>query len=155
MITLKLTTTALAALLVTTPVWAQRPLGANQLPSGTATYTGTLISSDFTTPLTLTVNFDAGTLSGSVTIPALGTPPDQSPQENFGLTGKSDVDGGYLVSGGGLDVGAFIVLGGTFVKGKAQATNGQFVAGLTVEEEGVTRGRTGTYTATKMGDDNQ
>jgi hypothetical protein len=59
-------------LLLATSALAQRPLSGNQLQnSGVVNYEGTGTGIEFTTPISLAVDFGACTMSADLTIPAL------------------------------------------------------------------------------------
>jgi hypothetical protein len=133
--------TTLITLLFAPPCWAQRPLSANQLPkSGVVSYAGTFIGQDFTAPMSLTVDFGAGTVSADLTIPELfpGTSTESAPQ-HYTPTGTIDTDGGFLATGGPSGGGVFgfggligsqsvIVLAGNFLVGQARTAAGEFIA---------------------------
>jgi hypothetical protein len=82
-------------LLLATPALAQQPLSANQLPnSGVVNYEGTFSGSDFTAPISITVDFAARTVSADLTIPELGTDGAISPPQHYTPKGSIDSDGG-------------------------------------------------------------
>jgi hypothetical protein len=86
-------------LLLATPALAQRPLSANQLPnSGVVNYEGTFSGSDFTAPISITVDFVARTKSVDLTILELNPQSSGaiSPPQHYTPTGSIDNDGGFI-----------------------------------------------------------
>jgi hypothetical protein len=141
-------------LALASPVSAQRPLSANQLPkSGVANYEGTFTSTnvpDATGAISLSVDFGTGAVSADLTIPALTS--DQAPR-HFTPTGTIDVDGGFLISQNlTLGVDYLILISGNFFNAQAKNTEGQFIAVfcVTIPCNGVIRTRSGTFAAARV-----
>ena len=129
----RLALTAATVLFFAAPAMAQRPLGFDQLPkSGVVNYQGTLTSTDFSTPIQFTVDFSAGTLAASLTIPLLANGEFSAGPQGLGLHANIDTQGGFLAWTNNFFVQeqAALFLAGNFFGGGAKEVAGTFVLQL-------------------------
>jgi hypothetical protein len=153
----RLALTVATLLFFAAPATAQRPLGANQLPaSGVVNYQGTLTSTDFSTPISLTVDFGSGSVQAAFTIPALNTNGTTSTPWSFDLSGAVDSEGSFLIGTGGffIESSGSAFLAGNFFNGQTQNIAGVFIAqfclpATTVPCPGIVT-RSGSYEAARM-----